>query len=375
MTAQTPFVLETKNDDVDPVEEIKTALAGLTEDVATKTAPVTDLATRLEAIETKLSRPNGNTEKAKDPTDETKAFATYLRHGSGAPAEELKALTVANDEQGGYLAPEEMSDEFIRNLVEFSPVRSVASVRNIGGQSVKYPKRTGVTNAQWESEAEDSQESTPTFGQVEVPARKLMTYVDISNELLADSAGTAEQEVRLALAEDFGKKEGTSFVNGDGTNQPEGFMDNADVAEVLNGHATVLDADQLISLMYDLPAAYRNNGTWAMNGTTLATLRKLKDGNGQYLWQPSLQAGQPETILGRPVIEMVDMDDVAADAFPIAFGDFNRGYRVVDRLAMSILVNPYLLATKGVTRIHATRRVGGKVIQAAALRKLKMATS
>ena len=111
-----------------------------------------------------------------------------------------------------------------------------------------------------------------------------------------------------------------------------------------------------------------------MNGTTLATVRKLKDGQGNYLWQPSYQAGQPETLLGRPVVEMLDMADVASGAFPIIYGDFS-GYRIVDRLALSILVNPYLLATNGTTRIHATRRVGGGVLQPAKFKKLKMATS
>ena len=111
-----------------------------------------------------------------------------------------------------------------------------------------------------------------------------------------------------------------------------------------------------------------------MNGTTLGAVRKLKDGQGNYLWQPSFQAGQPETVLGRPVVEMVDMPDIGDGAFPIIYGDFS-AYRIVDRLAMSILVNPYLLATKGLTRIHATRRVGGRVLQAARFRKLKTATS
>ena len=127
-------------------------------------------------------------------------------------------------------------------------------------------------------------------------------------------------------------------------------------------------------MMYALPAMYRNAGTWMMNGTTMGIVRTLKDGDGRFLWQPSFQAGQPETILGRPVIEAVDMPDIASGAFPILFGDFS-AYRIVDRLAMSMLVNPYLLATKGLTRIHATRRVGGRVIQAARFRKLKMATS
>ncbi|TIX61719.1 MAG: phage major capsid protein, partial [Mesorhizobium sp.] len=173
-----------------------------------------------------------------------------------------------------------------------------------------------------------------------------------------------------------GQKEGLAFVSGDGVLSPRGFMTVTEVEFTLNGHATNLSADALISLMYAMPAAYRNRGSWTMNGTTLATIRKLKDGQGNYLWQPSYQAGQPETILGRPVVEMIDMPNVAADAFPIAFGDFATGYRIYDRLTgLSIFSNPYLLATEGLVRIHARHRVGGDVVQPKALRKLKMATS
>lgn len=373
--------IELKGDDDDPIETVTKSLEDLTKTVDERLKAVEEkdtdpkLIERLEKLEAKSNRP-GTEDKPGDEQAEAKkkAFGTYLRRGDATPDDELKALTVSNDEQGGYLAPEEMSTEFIRDLVEYSPIRSVASVRNIGSPSVKYPKRTGITNAQWEDEEEDSQESTPTFGQVEVPARKLMTYVDLSNELLADSGGTAQAEVNLALAEDFGQKEGAAFVNGTGTKQPEGLMTNADIAFTANGHATTLNSDPFITLMYALPAAYRNNGTWLMNGTTLATVRKLKDGQNNYLWQPSFQAGQPETILGRPVIEAVDMPDIESGSFPVLFGDFS-AYRIVDRLQMSVLVNPYLLATKGLTRIHATRRVGGKVLQAARFRKLKMATS
>src|SRR5690606_20385467 len=111
-----------------------------------------------------------------------------------------------------------------------------------------------------------------------------------------------------------------------------------------------------------------------MNGTTLAAVRKLKDGQNNYLWQPSYQAGQPETVLGKPVVEMVDLDDIGDGKFPIIFGDWS-GYRIVDRLAMAILSDPYTQARKGVTRLHATRRVGGRVMQAARFRKLKTATA
>ncbi|WP_297775627.1 phage major capsid protein [uncultured Roseovarius sp.] len=381
LSGSTALTLKDGGDD-NPNDIVTKALGDLTKTVndrlddIEKKADTSKITERLDKIEAKANRAKG--EGDDDPDEaveaEKKAFAHYLRHGSAVPEDDRKALTVSSDEQGGYLAPAEMSTEFIRDLIEYSPIRSVASVRSIASPSVKYPKRTAGTNAQWEGEGEDSEESTVTFGQVEVPARKLMTHVDISNELLSDSGGTAEAEVRLALAEDFGKKEGTAFVNGTGAGQPEGLMTHPDIAEYVNGSTTVVSADNMIKMMYSLPAMYRNAGTWMMNGTTLGVIRTLKDGDGRFLWQPSFQLGQPETILGRPVIEAVDMPDIAPGAFPILYGDFS-AYRIVDRLAMSMLVNPYLLATKGLTRIHATRRVGGRVIQAARFRKLKMSTT
>lgn len=381
LLGSTALTLKDGGDD-DPNDIVTKALADLTKTMEERLSDIekksdtTKISERLDKIEAKGNRAGSG---GGDPDDDEqaeiqkKAFANYLRRGGDIPEEDRKALTVSNDEQGGFLAPAEMSTEFVRDLVEVSPIRTVASVRGITSPSVKYPKRTGGTNAQWEGEAEEAEESTVTFGQLEVTARKLMTYVDISNELLSDSGGTAEAEVRLALAEDFGKKEGAAFVNGTGAGQPEGLMVNPDIAETVNGNATLLSPDAMISLMYALPAMYRNAGVWLVNGTTLGVIRSLKDGDGRMLWQPSFQAGQPETILGRPVIEAVDMPDVATDSFPILFGDFS-AYRIVDRLAMSILVNPYLLANKGLTRIHATRRVGGRVIQPARFRKLKMST-
>lgn len=379
--ANTAPLLETKGDE-DASAIVQKALDDLTKsvddrlkEVESKTAANdnTKIAARLDAIELKVARPTQDAANDNEPTAERKSFATYLRRGDATPADEIKTLTVSSDPGGGYLAPSEMSTEFVRNLVEFSPIRQYASVRTSGAPSVKYPKRTGVTNAQWEGEQEDAESSEPTFGQIDVVSHKLTTYVDISNELLADSGGAAEAEVRLALAEDFGKKEAVSFVNGSGVKQPEGIMSNADILNTVNGHATNLSADKLVDLLYALPAAYRNapGAAWAMNGSTLAAVRKLKDGTtGTFLWQPSFQAGQPETLLGKPVVEFVDMPDIGDGNYPIIFGDWS-AYRIVDRLALSVLVNPYLLATKGVTRIHGTRRVGGRVMQAERFRKLK----
>ncbi|MGR3823872.1 MAG: phage major capsid protein [Salipiger marinus] len=364
----------------DPADIVTKAIGDLTATIDTRLQAQDEIAKklkeRIDKFEAKANRAQGD--GGDDPDEaaqlEKKGFATYLRLGHNAPADEIKALTVSSDPQGGYLAPAEMSSEFIRDLIEFSPVRAFASVRATGSPSVIYPTRNGVTNAKWKGETQASEGSEPGFGQAEVVIKEMTTHVDISNQLLADSAGQAEAEVRIALAEDFGQKEGLAFVSGDGALQPQGFMTASGIAETVNGHATVLAADPLITLLYALPATYRGRGAWAMNGNTLAAIRKLKDGQGNYLWQPSYQAGQPETILGRPVVEMVDMPDIAADAYPIIYGDWS-GYRIVDRLALSILVNPYLLASTGETRIHATRRVGARVLQPAKFRKLKMAVS
>lgn len=334
-------------------------------------APVLDMKkfeavlSRLDKLEAKGNRPGapaivqGETER--------KNFVEYLRSGSA----EAKALTTASDTANYVLAPEEVSAEFIRNLVEFSPVRAIADVRSTTTANIILPHRTGITNAAWVGETGARTASEPTFDQAEIATKEIATYVDLSLQLAEDSANVLS-EVNLALAEDFGQKEALAFVNGSLALEPSGFMQDADIAAHDNGHAADLDPDALIALMYALPATYRNAGTWVMNGQTLATIRTLKDGHGNYLWQPSYQAGQPETILGRPVVEAVDMPDIEADAEPIIFGDFKRGYRIYDRLALDVFADPYSVRINGLMRYHARRRVGAGVVRAGAFRKLAM---
>ncbi|RYH61138.1 MAG: phage major capsid protein [Alcaligenaceae bacterium] len=311
-----------------------------------------------------------------EPSAEVKSFNAYLRRGdNGVGAAEVKTLRTGSSPQGGYLAPSEFTTEFVRDLVQFSPIRALATLKQTSHGSVTLQKRTGITNAKWKGETQTQEGGEPSFGQLEIVARELNTFVDVSNQLLQDAVVDVDAEVRLALAEDFGQKEGLAFVKGDGVTQPSGLMTDSSVGYVANGHATNLSADALIGLVYALPAYYRNRGTFILSGSTLATIRKLKDGQGNFLWQPAYQAGQPETILGRPVVEAVDMDDVASGAFPILFGDIGTAYRIVDRIDLSVLVNPYLLATNSTTRMHASRRVGGAVVQPNAIKKLKMAAS
>jgi HK97 family phage major capsid protein/HK97 family phage prohead protease len=321
---------------------------------------------RLDSIEAKAARPGAPVIIAEN--DEKKAFVSFLQTGQI----DQKALTVANDAPAYVLAPENVSGEFIRNLVEFSPIRSIADVRTTASHTVIMPKRTGITNAVWVGETTQRTASEPTFDQSEIAVKELATFVDLSLRMLEDS-GNVDSEVRLALAEDFGSKEALSFVNGATAVEPQGFMVASGIAETNNGHATILSGDALIRLMYALPATYRNSGSWVMNGTTLAAIRLLKDAQGNYIWQPSYQAGQPETILGRPVVEAIDMPNIASGATPIIFGDFKAGYRIYDRVSLDILPDLLTQRTVGLARFHARRRVGAGVVRSAVFRKLKMA--
>jgi HK97 family phage major capsid protein len=329
---------------------------------------------RLAKVEVKANRPAVHIERKDEATEYAKAWGDYIK--SGGRTIEQKTMIVGSDVNGGYLAPPEFSNEFVRNLVQFSPIRSIASVRTTANPSVIYPTRTAVTNATWGGETQTKTESEPTFGQLEIPMRELGTYVDISNQLLSDSGGSAEAEVRGALEEDFGQKEGLAFVSGDGVIAPVGLLTDTNITYRANVNTSIIQSDALIALFYDLAPVYRNRGTWLLNSKSISQIRQLKDGTtGVYLWQAGLAAGQPATILGRPVVEAIDMPDPNSGNYPIMFGDFGTGYRIVDRIGLTVLPDPYTQATSKITRFHATRRVGAAVIVPTALKKLKMSAS
>lgn len=387
MKALPPGAIELKGDDEDPaaivtkaLDELKGSIEGRLKEIEGKAGDVSKIAARLDAVETKLARPNLGGQAGKDGDEageiERKAFRGFLRQGREAlSADEIKSLRVSDDTAGGYLAPSEFVAEVVKGIVEFSPVRQAARVGNTSAGEVILPKRTGRPTAGWVGETETRTGTESTYGQATVPIHEMAFYIDVSTKLLEDAAVSIESEVAMDAAEEAGRLEGAAFLNGDGVKKPLGLMSAGDVGHTLNGHATTLAADPLINLMYALPAFYRNRGAWMMNGTTLATVRKLKDGQGNYLWQPSYSAGQPETLLGRPVIEAVDMPDVASGTFPILFGDFSTAYRIYDRVALSVMRDPYSVATSGLVRFHFRRRTGGAPVLAEAVKKLKMATS
>lgn len=334
------------------------------------------LAKELEGLDAKLNRLGLQGVNSPEISEERQAFTKYLRHGDkGITTKDADTLRVGENPLGGYQAPAEVSQDFIRELVEYSPIRGLATVKQTSQSSIRFPKRIGRTNAKWKGELEEVEKSGFGFGELEITPKELSTYVDVSNLLLSDAVTDIEAEVRMAFSEDFGVKEGAAHLYGDGVVSPKGLLVDDELDYFPNGHAANISADKLIEFTYSLPAYYRQRGTWLMNGTTLGKLRILRDGHQNYLWQPSYQAGQPETILGRPVVEAVDMPDATSGKCPILFGDFAEGYLIVDRVELHIFADPYTQAKNGVTRFYGWRRTGAGVRQKAALRKYKMATS
>lgn len=378
--------IELKDTGDDPNAIVQKALDDLQKSVGDRLKALEEksidpkLLERLDKIEAKTNRLGVETKSETDEV-EKKAFENFLRKGREAlSADEVKTLRVSDDTAGGYLATAEFTTEVDKALLQFSPIRAAARVGQTSSGSVIIPKRTGRPTGSWVGETETRTGTESTYGQAEIPVDEMACYVDVSNKLLEDSAINIAAEIGSDVAEEFGRMEGAAFVSGNGVKKPLGFMSDANVAFTPSGSASVIaDADGgvdgLIDLMYAMHPFYRSRGVWMANGTTIGKLRKLKDADKNYIWQKSVQDGQPDSLLGRPIIEAPDMPDVEAGAFPLVFGDFASAYRIYDRVGLSILRDPYSLATTGCTRFHARKRVGGRLVRPEAIRKLKIGTS
>jgi len=294
---------------------------------------------------------------------------------------EAKALNVSADTAGGYLAPTEYVREIIKGVTEISPARSIVRVRQTANKAIQIPKRTGQFAAQWVAEQGTKSETTGlAYGLEELPAHELYALIDMSNQMLEDTAFDMESEIRMEASEQFAVAEGAAVVSGSGVGKPEGILTNSSVGETVSGSAaTIADADGqangLMTLFHALKTAYSRNASWALNRVTLGSVRKLKDADKNYIWMPGLANGVPNTILGAAYVEMPDMPNEGAGTYPIAFGDFRRAYTLVDRISMEMLRDPYTQATSGNIRFIFRRRLGGQVVLAEAIRKLKCAAS
>ncbi|HEX8214265.1 MAG TPA: phage major capsid protein [Allosphingosinicella sp.] len=311
----------------------------------------------------------------------------YLRKGVEAGVE-LKALVGTSEVAGGYAVPEEIDATIDKLLTSISPIRAIANVVKVGSAGYRKLVTKGGTPSGWVSEdAARPETNTPDFVEIAPPFGELYANPAASQAMLDDAAFDVEAWLAQEIATEFARAEGAAFVSGTGVNRPKGFLAAptsalADGARafgtlqlITSGAAGAFGAsnpqDRLVDLVQALRPPYRQGAVFVMNSSTAARIRKFKTADGAFLWQPGLVAGQPDTLLGYPVVEAEDMPDVAADSLSIAFGNFKAGYLIAERTETQILRDPY--THKPFVHFYATKRVGGQVVNSEAIKLMKFA--
>ncbi len=338
----------------------------------------------MDSFYAKQARPalsSGNVELS-DDAEYKSAFSAYVRRG------EEKSLSSGSNPDGGYLVPAETDGDIGRRLSAISPIRSIASVRQVSSAVFKKPISTVGPTVGWVGETDARPEtSASTLAEIEFPTTELYAMPAATASFLDDAAVDVEQWIAEEVETAFAEQETAAFINGDGVKKPTGFLSATQVAEdswswgnigylatgVAGGLPASNPSDVLIDLVYALKAGYRQNANWVMNRRTQAQLRKIKDADGNYLWQPSHQPGARPSFMGFSVVEAEDMPDAAADATAIAFGDFQRGYLIVDRLGVNVIRDPY--SAKPYVLFYTTKRVGGGVLDFDSIKLLKYSVS
>ena len=346
----------------------------------------------LDGLALKKARPalGGSGEGSPEAAEHKAAFSAYMRRGdeSALRAMEGKAMSVGSAADGGYLVPPETDTEIGLRLSAASPIRALATVRQVSGAVMKKPFATSGMACGWVAEtASRPQTNAAQLAELSFPTMELYAMPAATAALLDDAAVDVESWIASEVDIVFGEQEGTAFVSGDGTNKPKGFLSYTNVADsgwswgnigyIATGAAGAFKAsgpsDTLIDTIYALKAGHRQNASFVMNRKTQSAIRKFKDADGNYLWRPPATPGQPASLMGFAIAEAEDMPDVAADSLSIAFGDFRAGYLVVDRTGVRVLRDPY--SAKPYVLFYTTKRVGGGVQNFEAIKLVKFAAS
>lgn len=356
--------LQTELDKFEPVNAALTAIDAANKAAADERKTQQD---QLDRIETRVNRPGLSVDEANAKATERKAaMLEFCRVGTERMKPERKnVLTVSDDTGGGYLAPQEYVKDIIKAVIEFSPMRPLVRLMTTSAKSVQLPRRTGVFTAVWTGEVATRTETTGlAYGLEDCSVQEMTAEVYVSMANLEDSAFNLENEFNMEFAEQFGVAEGLAIISGNGVKQPEGILTASGTVSINSGAATDVTADGIIDLKHAIKTAYAKNASFILNRKTLRSIRKLKSGDGQYLWAPGLAVGRPNSIDGDPYTECPDMPNPAASAKFMAFGDWARAYTLVDRLSISIVRDPYTRASSGQIKFVARRRVGGQVVLA-----------
>ena len=341
---------------------------------------------RQEALDAELNRPvnkpltgkpmNGKLEddgegKTGRASDEYKKNFWNARRSKAPVPNVTNALQIGTDTEGGYLVPDEFENTLVEALEEENIFRQMAKIIQTSSGDRKIPVVATKGTASWMDEEGAYPESDDSFGQVSIGAYKLGTMIKVSEELLNDSVFDLQSYITREFARRIGSREEEAFFTGNGTGKPLGILAATGGAEtgITAASATAVTADELIDLYYSLRSPYRRNAVWTLNDSTVKAIRKLKDGNGQYLWQPGITAGAPDMILGRPVRTSTYMPEIAAGAKTIAFGDFSY-YWIADRQGRSFKRLNELFAATGQVGFLASQRVDGKLVLPEAVKVL-----
>jgi len=297
---------------------------------------------------------------------DTQAWASFIRTGETSA---LEGKSLASSEgDGSLIAPVETETRIDSVLAETSPMRRLATIRTIGANLFRKPVSTSGAAAGWVGETDPRVETeTPSLALLEFPAGELYAMPAATQALLDDSVADVDAWLAEEVRDVFSAQETAAFVNGDGVNKPRGFLTEPGLGAI---ETDALDTDGLIDLIYAPQSRYRANGSFVMNRRTINAVRKFKDTDGNYIWQPSLAAGAPSTLLGYPLVEMEDMPDIGGGAASVAFGDFRRGYLIADRQGVRVLRDPY--SAKPYVLFYTTKRVGGGVQDKDAIKLLKV---
>ncbi len=328
----------------------------------------------------------GHDQRSPADAEHKAAFEAYIRRGDDAALRDLdqKALNAGVSGEGGYLVPPETDGEIGRRLTAISPIRALSTVRQVSGSVLKKPFAAAGFAAGWVAEtAARPQTATPELSELSFPTMELYAMPAASQALLDDAAVDIEAWIASEVDIAFAEQEGTAFVSGDGINKPKGFLSYPQVLDsawtwgsigckatgVAGGFAASGASDVLMDVIYALKAGHRQNGSFVMSRRTQGEIRKLKDADGNYLWQPPARVGDTASLVGFPVAEAEDMPTIAAGATAIAFGDFRSGYLVVDRVGVRVLRDPY--SAKPYVLFYTTKRVGGGVQNFEAIKLVK----
>ena len=320
--------------------------------------------------------------QSQDERKYASAFTDYVRRGKSVEEVEAQqrvgiraAMSVGSSPDGGYLAPIEWDRTITDKLKIISPMRDICSIQQISTQGFIKVFNDRAVGSGWVGEvAARPQTTNPQFSTVTYTPGEIYANPAASQQLLDDALINIESWLAAEVEAEFSRQEGLAFVNGDGTNKPKGILQYGAgsthpfgiVPSVPTGDAAKLTPDGLINLVYSLPSEYTANARFIMNRSTFGVLRSFKDSTGQYLWQPSLSLGAPASILGFAVTEVAAMPNVAAGAIPIVFGDFERGYLIIDRAGVRLLRDPF--TNKPYVTFYTTKRVGGGVLNPTTLR-------